>query len=250
MPGSESSAPASAAASPETPGLLSFSVHSLPSPSTAVAREVERTRRGRWQMLLVLLVCAAPVIASYLAYFGILRPEGRTNYGDLIVPPRPLPERLPLADLKGTPVAASTLRGQWLLVVVSGGACDTACDRHLWLQRQLHETLGRDKDRVDKLWLVDDTAAPRLQTLEGIGAAASSIAAAGMSPATVLRVDKQALAGWLAPASGRALEDHLYLVDPRGDWMLRAPVDADPAKLKRDIEKLLRASAGWDRGGR
>jgi len=28
------------------------------------------------------------------------------------------------------------------------------------------------------------------------------------------------------------------------------PAEADPAKLKRDVEKLLRASAGWDRAGR
>jgi hypothetical protein len=32
--------------------------------------------------------------------------------------------------------------------------------------------------------------------------------------------------------------------------MMRCPAEADPAKLKRDLEKLLRASAGWDRAGR
>ena len=250
MSGSESSAPASAAASPEAPALLSFSVHSLPSPQAA-AGDAERTRRGRWQMLVVLLVCAAPVIASYLAYYyGVLRPQGQSNYGELIEPPRPLPARLPLADLAGAPVAAASLRGQWLLVVVAGGACDALCDRHLWLQRQLHETLGREKDRVDKLWLVDDAAPPRAETLAAVGAASSPILAAGMAPATVLRVEKAALAGWLQPAPGHALEDHLYLVDPRGDWMMRVPPEADPAKLKRDVERLLRASAGWDRAGR
>jgi hypothetical protein len=66
----------------------------------------------------------------------------------------------------------------------------------------------------------------------------------------VLRADRARLAAWLAPAAGHALEDHLYIVDPQGDWMMRAPPDADPAKLKRDVEKLLRASAGWDRPGR
>jgi hypothetical protein len=66
----------------------------------------------------------------------------------------------------------------------------------------------------------------------------------------VLRVDRAALAAWLAPAAGQALEDHLYIVDPHGDWMMRVPAEADPAKLKRDVEKLLHASAGWDRAGR
>jgi len=108
MSGSESSVPASAAASPEAPALLSFAVHSLPSPE-GVAGVSERTRRGRWQMFVVLLVCAAPVVASYLAYFGVLRPQGRTNYGELIAPPRPLPSSLALSDLQGARVAPQAL---------------------------------------------------------------------------------------------------------------------------------------------
>lgn len=249
MSGSESSAPANAAvAPPEAATLLSFSVHSLPSPEVA-ARDTRRTQRGRWQMLAILLVCAAPAVASYLAYLG-LRPKAQTNYSELIAPSRPLPATLPLAALDGAAVSPSSLRGQWLLVVVSNGACDAACERHLWLQRQLHESLGREKDRVDKVWLIADDAAPREATLAAIGAGAAGAKTPGLTPATVLRAGRARLAAWLAPALGQALEDHLYIVDPQGDWMMRAPPDAEPAKLKRDIEKLLRASAGWDRPGR
>ena len=39
----------------------------------------QRTRRGRLKMLAILLICAAPVIASYFTYY-VIRPEGRTNY--------------------------------------------------------------------------------------------------------------------------------------------------------------------------
>ena len=217
---------------------LNFSVHSLPSPDAGDA--ARRTGSGRLKMMLVLLVCAAPVIASYFTYF-VIRPEGRTNYGELILPMRPIPDSLALTDLQGRAVAAASLRGQWLLVVVAGGACDAACEKHLWLQRQLRETLGREKDRVDKLWLVDDTATPRAETLEAIGVGV---------PTQVLRVPAAALAGWLAPAEGRGLADHFYLVDPMGHWMMRSPVDPEPARLKRDVEKLLRASASWDLPGR
>jgi len=200
-------------------------------------------------MLAVLLVCTAPVLASYLAYFG-LRPQARTNYSDLVQPPRPIPASLPLTDLAGTAVPAIGLRGQWLLVVVSAGACNKACERNLWLQRQLHETLGAERDRVDKVWFVDDGARPRLETLQAIGAAASGAAREAAEPATVRNVDRASLAAWLEPAVGHALEDHIYIVDPRGDWMMRAPAEAEPARLRRDVEKLLRASAGWDRAGR
>jgi hypothetical protein len=240
MSGIDSSAPPS----PDSALLVNFSVHSLPSTSDAVLR---RTERGRWLMIAVLLVCAAPVVASYFTYF-VLRPEARTNYSELIVPARPLPASLPLVDLANAAIPPVTLHGQWLVVVVAGGACDSRCERHLWLQRQLHEALGADKDRVDKLWLIDDSTAPRRETLAAI--AATGDARGTFAPTTVLRTDRAALGQWLAPAAGHALEDHLYLVDPRGDWMMRVPVDADPARLKRDIDKLLHASASWDRAGR
>jgi hypothetical protein len=35
-----------------------------------------------------------------------------------------------------------------------------------------------------------------------------------------------------------------------GGWMMLAPADLDPMKFKRDLERLLRASASWDRAGR
>ncbi len=241
MSGIDSSAPAS----PDSSLLVNFSVHSLPSTRDAVA--LRRTERGRWTMVLILIVCAAPVIASYFAYF-VVRPQTRTNYSELITPTRPIPATLPLVDLGGGAVAPRSLVGQWLVVVVARGACDGRCERHLWLQRQLHAALGAQQGRVDKVWLVDDDGSPRPETLRAIGASAD--AKATFAATTVLRTPRDALAAWLAPAPGRALEDHLYVVDPRGDWMMRVPADADPARLKRDLDRLLGASAGWDQPGR
>jgi hypothetical protein len=234
MSGFNSSAPASGSAPAEA---LSFAVHSLPSPELP---EDRRTRVGRLKMLLVLAVCAAPVVASYFTYF-VIRPQGRTNYSELISPMRALPERLPLLDLQGRAVPAASLKGQWLLVVVAGGGCDAKCEQLLYLQRQLRETLGREKDRVDKIWFVSDGALPRPEVLRAIEVG---------DPATVLRVSHAALAGWLVPAPGQALEAHLYIVDPMGQWMMRAPPDPEPARLRRDVERLLRASAAWDEPGR
>ena len=241
MSGSNSSARGSGAIPDidRSGSLVSLAVHSLPAP--ALADDVSRrTATGRWKMLLVLAVCAAPVVASYLTYF-VIRPEGRSNYSELIVPTQPLPAELPLVDLAGHAVAAESLKGQWLLVVVAGGACDAVCERYLWVQRQLRETLGREKDRLDKVWLIPDAATPRPATLQAIST---------NTQATLLRVPAGALAAWLRPATGQAIQAHMYVVDPLGRWMMRVPPDPEPAKLKRDIEKLLRASANWDKPGR
>ena len=236
MSGSNSSAPGSAVHEPPAP--LSFAVHVMQPP--ALDDEARRTARGRLKMLLVLFVCAVPVIASYLTFY-VIRPEARTNYSELITPLRPLPAALPLTDLQGAAVRAESFKGQWLIVVVSGGACDAVCEKHLWLQRQLRETLGREKDRVDKVWLITDDAQPRVQTLDAVRT---------HTEITVLRTPAAALSAWLAPAPGHALSDHLSIVDPLGNWMMRSPADPEPARLKRDVEKLLRASAGWDKPGR
>jgi hypothetical protein len=201
---------------------------------------LRRTRRGRLKMLLVLGICAAPVVASYVTYY-VIRPQGRTNYSELIQPPLTIPAQLPLTDLGGTAVKADSLKDQWLLVVVSAATCDDACTRLLWIQRQLRETLGREKDRVDKVWLIDDAGTPTPQVLRGVTT---------NTQATVLRVPRAALAKWLQPADGRALEDHMYIVDPMGNWMMRVPANPDPSKLKQDMDKLLRASASWDQPGR
>lgn len=240
MSGTNSSAPAFAAPIAEVPADgLALTVHGLPEP---VLPDQARTRSGRIKMLLVLVACAAPVIASYFTFY-VVRPGGRTNYSEIISPPRPLPGAadLPLIDLRGNPVAAESLKGQWLLVVVADATCDVQCEGLLVLQRQLRETLGKERERVDKVWLVTDDAPLRPQV-----AAATS---AGVA-VTTLRAPREALARWLAPAAGHTLEQHLYVVDPMGQWMMRAPADPDPPKLKRDIERLLRASASWDLPGR
>lgn len=215
---------------------LGLTVHSLPQPGDALSRQ---RASGRLKMLAVVAVCAAPVIASYFTYF-VIRPGGSgTAYSALVQPGVAMPA-LQARTLDGTVKPLRSLVGQWLLVVVDGGACAPACEKRLYLQRQLREMTGREADRIDKLWLVIDDAplSPALQQ------------ALPATPAmTILRVPREAAAAWLKPAAGQALEDHVYIVDPLGEWMMRAPAGADPSRLKRDIDRLLKGSAGWDKPG-
>ncbi|RJP63818.1 MAG: hypothetical protein C4535_18510 [Comamonadaceae bacterium] len=222
------------AQTPDEP--LTLTVHSLPRLDQASADAAASTRAGRWKMLGLMLVCAAPVIASYVTYY-LIRPEGRRNYGELIDPQRALPA-FTGTDALGQAVPLSSLKDQWLLVSVADSACDAACQEHLLLQRQLRETLGREKDRLDWVWLRTGDAALSDPLKQATAAA------------RVLHVDAQALATWLQPAPGQKIEDHLYVVDPLGNWMMRFPANIDPKQAKRDLDRLLRASAFWDKEGR
>ena len=218
---------------------LGLTVHSLPRVGLADGSDAQRTVVGRWKMLIVLLVCAAPVIASYITYY-LIRPDARRVYGELVEPQRPLPDLVSSA-LDGGALNLRKLKGQWLLVSVAGGACDARCENHLYLQRQIREGLGKEKDRLDRVWLINDAVAVPERLLPAL------------KDTFALRVDAPALARWLAPASQQALPDHLYLVDPLGNWMMRFPAAMDraaAARAKRDIERVLRASASWDTAGR
>ena len=214
---------------------LSLTVHELRVPASVAPSNTA----GRWKMIAVLLVCASPVIASYFTYY-VIRPEGRRNFGELVVPQRPLPAVSTL-DLNGTPGELRALKKQWLLISVGSASCDAACQQRLYLQRQMRESLGKEKGRLDRIWLVSDSAAvdARLKS--------------GLAEATVLRVPSATLAEWLPPAAGQRVEDHLYVVDPLGNLMLRFPANMDAAgaaKAKRDLDRLLRASGSWDIEGR
>jgi hypothetical protein len=241
MSGSKLSEDSSNAKRPDAAGdhLLGLTVYSMPEPGQAMAQEVRRTRLGRWKMIAVMLVCAAPVVASYFTYY-VIRPDGRRNFGELIDPQRPLPD-LVATNLEGKPANLRTLKDQWLLVSVGSGDCHEACVQQLYLQRQLRESLGKDKDRLDRVWLVSDDK-PVVPAL-----------LPGLKEATVLRVPQAELERWLAPAAGHAMAEHLYVVDPLGNWMLRFPANLDvatAAKAKRDLERLMRASSSWDQAGR
>lgn len=214
---------------------LGLTVHAIPVPDQSAPGSTS----GRWKMIAVLLVCAAPVIASYFAYY-VIRPEGRRNYGELLDPQRPLPA-IRTTDLNGKPGELTALKGQWLLASVASAACDAACQQRLYFQRQLRESLGKEKGRVDRVWLITDDATVDTRL------------SPALSTSTALRVPTDALAQWLLPASGQRLEDHLYLVDPLGNLMMRFPANMDvagAAKAKRDLDRLLRASSSWDKEGR
>jgi hypothetical protein len=206
-------------------------VHSAAQSHSAAqpAAQLAAPRRGRVKLLLVLLVCAAPAIASYLAYY-VFPPAGRTNFGTLVEPQRPAP-RLALAQAAdGAPFAFESLRGRWVMLQVDAGACGEACAAKLFAMRQQRTMTGKERERIERVWLVTDATRP------------ADALAREYEGTIVLRADPAELAAWLPAEPGRRLEDALFLVDPLGNLMMRFPADGDPSRIKRDLARLLKAS--------
>jgi hypothetical protein len=184
-----------------------------------------RRRSGRLKAFFILLVCAAPTIAAYLAYY-VWQPEGRTNYGELIEP-RPVAEAA-FAAADGRAIKLADLKGKWLLLQFDDAACGEACARKLFNMRQARLAQGREMDRIERVWVVLDAGATNPEVAKLI------------DDAQVLRArDSGVMAQFPAPESVR---DHIYVVDPLGNLMLRFPRDADPRKMMKDLSRLLKAS--------
>ena len=83
----------------------------LPDPASQ-----RRIRANRWKLIGLLLVCAAPVIASYLTYY-VIKPDGRTNYGALIDPQRGT-DAFAVAAPDGGAGSLAALRGKWVMVSI------------------------------------------------------------------------------------------------------------------------------------
>ena len=161
----------------------------------------------RNKLLLVALVCAAPFVLGTLAYVMGWSPGQPANYGELL-PPRPV-----------APGALAPLRGKWVLVSADAPACDAHCERKLYFMRQVRRAQGKEMERVERLWLLRGPGAPRPEVL------------AAVEGTRIARGEDAALT-----------PEHIYLIDPLGNLMLRFPRDPDPSRMIRDLQRLLKYS--------
>ena len=176
-------------------------------------------------MLLIAALCLAPFVAAWIAYYFV-QPRQANNYGELI-PVRPLADP-PLRHLDGRAFRLSELKGKWIMLQLDRADCAEACRAKLYSMRQVRLAQGREMDRIERVWLIlDDAPLDTMLMREYDG---TRMLRAGASP----------ILGEL-PAAGR-VSDHIYLIDPLGNLMLRFPKGADPDRIRKDLARLLRVS--------
>jgi len=176
--------------------------------------------RVRRQLILMVLIGVAPVVASYAIYYGWPR-ERQVNYGTLIARPSPaIQDR----TLDGAPFALADLRGKWVVLASAGGACDASCATRLFAGRQARTIQNAERDRIVRVWLVTDDVAPTASLL----AEHADLRVVRIAPREVEPL----------PDRGRAL----LLVDPLGNLVLEWPADPDIKAVAKDLGRLLRAS--------
>jgi hypothetical protein len=198
------------------------------------AAPLSHWRRNRVLYLLV-AVTVAPILASYFAYY-VMPPTGRTNYGALVEPQRPVPA-IPATGLDGTAFDLRTLKDKWVLVMADDASCDEYCQSKLFHMRQQRTMTGKERDEIERVWFITDRAP------------LSNMLIREYEGTHFVRVDEQDIRPLLAlPATGSPnLRDHIWLIDPYGNLMLRWPRNPDPKGTRSDIARLLKASSLWTR---
>jgi cytochrome oxidase Cu insertion factor (SCO1/SenC/PrrC family) len=184
-----------------------------------------KSQRARRTLVLMALVAVAPFVLAWAAYL-FWKPDRYMNHGKLIAP-RPLPAA-PLASRDGTPFRLDAHRGKWVLIHADSGACAESCRRQLYYMRQVRLAQGANQERIDRVWLLTDDRQPPADI------------AALYEGVEVVRASGSALLAAL-PAD-RDVRDHVYLVDPLGNLMLRFPRNPDPKGMVKDLQRLLKVS--------
>ena len=185
--------------------------------------DVTPTTINRLKLLGIGAIAVAPVLGSYLLYW-FWAPSEHTNYGTLL-DPRPVPS-VTAQTADGEAFSFAQLRGRWAFVVFDAAACDAACEKKLWVVRQVRQAQGKDVGRIERVFFYEGgTLQPSLQRDY---AGTWFVSAGPIGDATF-------------PAE-HSRRDHIYLVDPRGNVMLRFPADPDAKRMIRDVSRLLRYS--------
>lgn len=162
---------------------------------------------------LIFLVCAAPIVLGTLAWY-FRWGSGTANYGELL-PPRTLET-----------AALEPLRGKWLLVTFDPALCSAECEKKLFVVRQVRRAQGAAAERIERVWVLTDAGRPSAKLQSAIE---------GTHYVRLADLPLEAF----PPGDQRAV---IYLVDPLGNLMMRYPADPEPARMIKDLERLLKVS--------
>jgi hypothetical protein len=180
---------------------------------------------GRKQLLLLAAIFIGPLLIAFLLYFkgAALQPEGRTNHGELLEPIVAIRDSLPESPL------LQHTEEHWVLLYANERACDERCRESLHALRQTRLMIGREMDRVQRVFL-HGAEPPDTVFLD-----------AEHKGLAVIR-DEQ-LSGLLRDKRPQQLAPGgLYLIDPLSNVVLYFSPDVDPQDVVSDVKRLLKLS--------
>jgi hypothetical protein len=169
-------------------------------------------------------------------------PSGHTNHGELIDPPRPV-QSLVLKTTQGEQFDWQSLQDQWAMTLVSEGGCDAACIEVLIKVGQIRRATAANRQRIARLLILMPDKEGRLEPPDLGGLPGTQILLADSAQRESIQS--------MFPLALTQQAIPIFLIDPRGDLMMKHDTTRVNSKeILQDLEKLLKASANWAKGGR
>jgi len=191
--------------------------------------------------LLVIGLMIATILGPLLFAWGLLekgdaRQFRLNHHGDLLTS-LPNIANMHFYDLHAKEhTTGKALMGKWWLFYVGAQQGDFACEKTLADLRQIHVALGKYAPKLHRAFIADPYNPSHAceNTLDSPTAALS-----------VFKLGKRDFHHLILPASNpsdRYDVGEFYLVDPRGNMMMRYSSQAPPQDILSDIKRLLRLS--------
>ncbi|MEW8624115.1 MAG: hypothetical protein AB2551_00010 [Candidatus Thiodiazotropha sp.] len=198
--------------------------------------------RNLTSLWILVAITALPLIAAWLFFLNPQwLPAGRTHHGILIDPPRSV-ESLSVKTTDQLGFDWQTIEGMWTLLVVSERGCDAACLETLIKVRQIRKATAANRQRIARGLII----------LPGADGSVETPSLNGLEGTHLLIPDdgQQSAVRTLFPQAEFADSVPIFLIDPRGDLMMRYDTPQVTSKqILKDLERLLKASQTWSQGG-
>lgn len=191
-----------------------------------IEREGKQQERksARTHLVLIALVFFGPLaVAAVMYYGGYFQPAGRTNHGALLEPIVSVVELLPNLTVAGR------IDGVWVLVHADEGTCADACQDALYTLRQSRLMLGKERDRLKRLFLHGESS-PDTVFLADQHAGLITLRDSGFSELLENKKPAKLAAGGY------------FLLDPLGNLVMYFEPGTNPSDMVEDIERLLKLS--------
>jgi hypothetical protein len=206
--------------------------------------------KNKAKLTFLLLIAALP-IGSATWYFGTQEYQGfmaTTNKGVLISPVVDVvtldlrngagaPAYLPFEELVAGVSPEKYDPRPWQLLYLGAPECDDSCAERLYFLRQLHVRLGREFERVQRVYVqASDVPGPLPETTAAFMAEQQPDMKVVYAAASALR---SRLSTTVPAGCDPLMQHYIYVVDPLGNVMLYFTPENTPEEILSDLDTLL-----------
>lgn len=197
------------------------------------ATKPKKSKSGLIIIAILVAIFALPEIIAVSLQAMKWRPDTTTNHGDLIQPARAISD-LQFQTIDNKTAKLSEFHRKWVMVYFADAVCDDACLKNLYLMRQVKTALGKEQERVQRVFVHTGEISPEktkiLQT-----------EFAGMAILVGPKQTVDALSSQFILPNMLTLDtNRIYLIDPLGNLMMS--YRDNPDGMRKDLVHLMKIS--------